>query len=223
MIQAPDRSESVEIRERIIAAASERFFEEGFSRVTVEEIAAGLGISKKTFYKHFTSKDELLLLVTERLLEGIHGQFRSIVGGDALFLEKLDALISFIGRRLTRLSRPMMRDLQRHSPGIWARVQQFRRERISNDFKGLLIRGVAEGSVRSDVDIDLFLLAFTGAVEAVVNPGVLAEHPLPVQEIVRSIMTVFLRGILTLRAGEEFALIQSRKLRMPVPQLPGVP
>ncbi len=212
-----------DIKTLILQNARKRFEAEGFSRVSVDDLAADLGMSKKTFYKHFTSKDELLLLVTERLLEGIHGQFRSIVGGDALFLEKLDALISFIGRRLTRLSRPMMRDLQRHSPGIWARVQQFRRERISNDFKGLLIRGVAEGSVRSDVDIDLFLLAFTGAVEAVVNPGVLAEHPLPVQEIVRSIMTLFLRGILTLRAGEEFALIQSRKLRMPVPQLPGVP
>lgn len=222
MMQAPGRSERADIRERIIAAASERFFEEGFSRVTVEEIAAGLGISKKTFYKHFTSKDELLILVTDRLLAGIHGEFRSIVGGDTPFLEKLDALISFIGQRLTRLSRPMMRDLQRHSPGIWDRVQQFRRERISNDFKGLLLRGVAEGSVRSDVDIDLFLLAFTGAVEAVVNPRVLSEHPLPVREIVRSIMTVFLRGILTFSAGEEFALIQSRKPGVPVPQLPGV-
>lgn len=211
------------LKERIIVHASDRFFEEGFSHVSVEEIAGALGISKKTFYKNFGSKDELLLVVTDRLLAGIHGQVRSIVDGDAPFLEKLDALMTFLGQRLSRLSRPMMRDLQRHSPGIWARVQQFRRERISNDFKGLLLRGVAEGFVRGDVDIDLVLLAFTGAVEAVVNPAVLAEYPLPVQDVIRSIMTVFIRGILTFSAGEQFALIQSRKTRIPIPQPPGVP
>ena len=218
----PGEMPDAPLKERIIVHASDRFFEEGFSHVPVEEITAALGISKKTFYKHFGSKDELLLLVTERLMAGIHAQFRSIVGGDTSFLEKLDALITFIGQRLMRLSRPMMRDLQRRSPGIWARVEQFRRERISNDFKGLLLRGMAEGFVREDVDIDLFLLAFTGAVEAVVNPAVLAEYPLPVQDVVRSIMTVFIRGILTSGAGEEFALIGSRKARVQIPQLPGV-
>jgi AcrR family transcriptional regulator len=220
MIPAPDMPDT---RERIIALASERFFEEGFSRVPVEEIASGLGISKKTFYKHFRSKDELLLVVTERLLTGIRAQVRSIIEGDAAFLEKLDALMTFLGQRLSRLSRPMMRDLQRHSPRIWARVQQFRRERISNDFKGLLLRGVTDGFVRRDVDVDLFLLAFTGAVEAVVNPAVLAEHPLPVQDVIRSIMTVLLRGILTVGAGEALALIRSPQTRNPVSQPPGVP
>jgi hypothetical protein len=116
----------------------------------------------------------------------------------------------------------MMRDLQRHSPGIWSRVQKFRRERISTDFKGLVLRGVAEGYVRSDVDIDLFLMAFIGAVEAVVNPAVLAEHPLSVREIIRSIMTVFLRGILTGPALKEYARVQSRIGVNRISQLPGV-
>jgi AcrR family transcriptional regulator len=202
---------SEDVRERIIRAASDRFTEEGFSSVPVEEIAAALGMSKKTFYKHFTSKEELLLVVTERILEGIHRQFVAIVEQDTPFLEKLEALVTFLGEKLTRLSRPMMRDLQRHSPLIWARVQQFRRERISNDFKGLLLRGADEGFVRKDVDIDLFLLAFIGAVEAVVNPAVLAGQSLSVREVVRSIMTVFLRGILTGGAGDALAEHSSGK------------
>jgi len=211
-----------DIDERIIAAASKRFTEEGFSHVTVGEIAAGIGISKKTLYKHFRSKDELLVVVTQRLLDGIRGEFRSIVEGESCFLEKLEMLVTFLGKRLTRFSRPLLSDIQRRSPQIWDRVQQFRRDRISHDFKGLLLRGVADGFVRRDVDIDLFLMAFIGAVEAVVNPAVLAELPLSVQEIIRSIMTVFLRGILTAGALEEFALIQSRKSAKPVSQLPGV-
>ncbi len=211
-----------DIRERILSSASTRFTEEGFSRVTVDEIAADVGISKKTFYKHFTSKDELLTVVMDRLLEGIRSQFVSIVESDARFPGKLEALVTFLGQRLTRLSRPMMRDLQRHAPGVWARVEQFRRERIVNEFKALLLRGVDEGFVRSDLDIDLFLMAFTGAAEAVINPSVIAAHPLSVREIIRSVMTVFIRGILTGPALEEFSSVQSPPVRMQTPQLPGV-
>ena len=211
-----------DIRERIIASASVRFMEEGFSPVPVEEIAGSLGISKKTFYKHFASKDELLLVVTDRLLAEVHAEFRAIVEADTGFLEKFETLVTFLGQRLTQLSRPMMRDLQRHSPSLWARVQKFRRERISTDFRGLLLGGVAGGYVRGDVDIDLFLMAFIGAVEAVVNPGVLAGHPLSVREIIRSIMTVFLRGILTDSALEEYARRHARSGANRISQLPGV-
>ena len=61
-----------DVRERIISVSSERFIEEGFSSVPVEEIAAALGMSKKTFYKHFASKDDLLL-------ESLREAFREIV------------------------------------------------------------------------------------------------------------------------------------------------
>jgi AcrR family transcriptional regulator len=216
-------NQSVDLRDRILAAATGRFMEEGFSSVPLGELASGLGISKKTFYKHFTSKDELLLVVMDRLLEGVRGQIGSIVEGDASFLVKLETLVSFLGARLSQLSRPMLRDLERRAPGLWERLQQFRRERISNDFKGLLLRGVAEGYVRPDVDIDLFLLAFIGAVEAVVNPAVLAEQTMSVQDVIRSIMTLFFRGVLTTGAGEEFARLRSGKSGVSVPQSPGVP
>ena len=122
-----------DIKERIIGAASVRFIEEGFSPVPVDEIAGSLGISKKTFYKHFASKDELLLVVTDRLLAEVHAEFRAIAEADTGFLEKFEALVTFLGQRLSRLSRPLMRDLQRHSPGVWARVERFRRERISKN------------------------------------------------------------------------------------------
>lgn len=210
------------LRERLIAAASERFVEDGFSTVTVDEIAGGLGISKKTFYKHFASKDDLLLVVTDRLLESIRSQFRTIAEADTGFPEKLETLVTFLGQRITRLSKPLMHDLQRHAPHVWARIEQFRRERILNDLRGLLLRGVREGFVRGDVDIDLFLMGFIGAAEAVVNPAVLADHPLPVREIIRAVMTVFIRGILTGPGLEEFAQVQSRNNRTQIPQHPGV-
>ena len=47
-------------RRRILDAAYELFYRKGFGRVSVDEIAALAGVTKRTLYYHFQSKDELL-------------------------------------------------------------------------------------------------------------------------------------------------------------------
>lgn len=47
-------------RQRIIDAAYEMFYRHGFNRAGVDEVAAAAGITKRTLYAHFESKDSLL-------------------------------------------------------------------------------------------------------------------------------------------------------------------
>src|SRR5437868_15506001 len=47
-------------RQRIVDAARAHFFSHGFRRVTMDDLAEELGISKKTIYAHFPGKFELL-------------------------------------------------------------------------------------------------------------------------------------------------------------------
>jgi len=201
-------------RELIITAATERFLEEGFSSVSVADIASRVGMSKKTLYVHFAGgKEEILRAVMDRILEEIRSELQSIVDGPGGFLGKLDRLMTFLGRRLTLLNRPIMRDFRRHTPAIWQRIEKFRRERLSNEFRSLICRGMEEGYVRGDIDIDLFLRTFIGAVEAVVNPGFLADAPYSASEVIRSIKTIFFQGILTDSAAAALARLQSGEPR----------
>ena len=52
-------------RRDILAAADELFYGEGFRSVSVDEISAKAGITKKTLYYHFRSKDELIAAYLE--------------------------------------------------------------------------------------------------------------------------------------------------------------
>lgn len=47
-------------RARILAAAYDRFYREGFGRTTMDAIAEASGVTKRTLYQHFDSKDALL-------------------------------------------------------------------------------------------------------------------------------------------------------------------
>ncbi len=59
------RRTSAETRQQIIDAAYTLFYQNGFMRTGVDAIANAAGITKRTLYQHFGSKDELIGVVLE--------------------------------------------------------------------------------------------------------------------------------------------------------------
>ena len=53
-------------RERLVAAAIELFYRRGFGAVGIDQVIAEAGVTKTTFYKHFESKDDLMVAAVQR-------------------------------------------------------------------------------------------------------------------------------------------------------------
>src|SRR5439155_4205066 len=53
-------------RERLVAAAVELFYRQGFGAVGIDQVIATAGVTKTTFYKHFESKDDLMVAAVQR-------------------------------------------------------------------------------------------------------------------------------------------------------------
>src|SRR3954449_3560081 len=53
-------------RERLVAAAIELFYRNGFGAIGIDRIIAEAGVTKTTFYKHFEGKDDLMVAAVER-------------------------------------------------------------------------------------------------------------------------------------------------------------
>lgn len=69
-------------RQRILDAAYALFRRRGYSRVSMDEIAAATTVTKRTLYYHFTSKDTLLAAVLESQHQLALAAFRTF--GDKL-------------------------------------------------------------------------------------------------------------------------------------------
>ena len=70
-------------REKILRAAYDRFYRQGYARVSVDDIAAAAGVTKKTLYYHFESKDALIGAVFDFQHEFALRQFQSWAGRGA--------------------------------------------------------------------------------------------------------------------------------------------
>ena len=53
-------------RERLVAAAVELFYRHGFGAIGIDRVIEAAGVTKTTFYKHFESKDELMVAAVQR-------------------------------------------------------------------------------------------------------------------------------------------------------------
>src|SRR5262245_1268317 len=73
-------------RQRLVDAGIKRFYRDGFRNVGIDQILTDVGISKTAFYKHFESKDDLMLAVLEFQNQWLQNTFRKMIqerGGDS--------------------------------------------------------------------------------------------------------------------------------------------
>jgi AcrR family transcriptional regulator len=184
-------------RERIFARADERFMKEGFARITVDDLTSDLSMSKKTFYKVFRSKEDLVEQLIMRALGNVALSLEKVMTGDITFPERIRGFMSIIPLIARRVDSPMAQDIQRHLPMVWARIEEFRRGRMTKYLTRILEQGKDEGYIRPDVPVRLLVLSVIGAVQSIVRPMVLAEESFSTREAVAGIFSLFLRGSLT--------------------------
>ncbi len=186
-----------EEKERILETAREKFFTHGFSKVTVDEIASDLGMSKKTIYKFFPSKEDIMRAVVHFLMKRIEREVESIVSSDRPFAQKMTQLLAFIGRIWGRAGRQLPIDIKKYAPELWKEIETFRREQLLTKIQKMFQQAKAERVFRDDLNTELFMLMFLHAVEGILNPYTLSEHSFSAEEAFRSIFRILFEGALT--------------------------
>ena len=193
---------------KILSLCRGEFLKRGFAHTSVEDLVAELGISKKTFYKCFRGKEELVAEIVHCVREEISHKIESIIAGDQRFIEKLHQVMIVLGVQISTVGKDFQQDLQRVFPRLWVQIEDFRRDTLNRNLTALLEQGKREGAVRGDANIRLVLLAYTGAIDRIMRPDVLAYESFSMQEALRDIMAVFFHGILTDEASRELVQFQ---------------
>lgn len=186
-------------KDHIITTAGELFFRLGIRSVSIDDICRELGMSKKTFYVYFSSKDELIeqmlhanaLYMAGKMEEllALH-DFRKLV---TKFLEHQEKEKNDV-RRVPQL----VYDLKKYYPRQFA---DFQREifRVQKDYLvKYLQQGLEEGFVRADLNIELTAVMFAKMhSDAIRDIEVIETHGYNMHQLSHAAMDVFVRGALS--------------------------
>ena len=197
--------EDIETKERILKKAEEIFFQFGYTRVRMDEIAEALGISKKTLYKFFESKENLLKEVIEKIKVNIKTNCDIICNnGEMEFILKLKTLMNYIAKTSSKLRGPLPEDIQKNNPDIWKGINEYRKKESLGKFAGLINEGVERGAFRKDIDQQLIVLTYVNAVSTLINPEILSQLPYTGDQVFEMLIKIIFEGILTDEGREKY-------------------
>ena len=196
-------------RRRIIAAAQELFDAQGIDRVTVSEIVAAAGIRASTLYEYFSSKDEIVwTLVEEFMVQSSESIKKSLGGVDGTALAKITVLFRAFEDELTfnpeRVRFMAQFDAMYSHDWSVERLLALEDKVMPEGFgvlAALISEGVADGSLRSDLDPDLTMHSVLNAVIgtqrrlASLGSRVEKEYGQPIGLLFRESVRIILLGL----------------------------
>ncbi|MFB3904182.1 MAG: TetR/AcrR family transcriptional regulator [Acidobacteriota bacterium] len=192
------KSNEEKLRRRVVEEADAMFFTTGFSAVTMDDLANRLGMSKKTLYRLFKSKQELLRAVMRKIVGEVEAATNAVFEDQSLgFLDKLHSVFSIIGFYVMRLRQPVLDDIRRNAMDVWEEFDAWRQQRVLGKFGGLIRQGISEGFIRDCLDPQLLTIIYSTLIRRVMNPETLAQLPLSSSQTFATLLSVFFEGILT--------------------------
>jgi AcrR family transcriptional regulator len=185
-------------KKKILEGARAIFLREGVSAITMEQIAARQGISKKTLYKYFSNKTQLVEEAIDEQIGAIASMVDSItLDRSQTFPQRLGRIFGIIARQFAQLGDTLIRDVFYREPRLWEKIDRFRREHIFAAIIRLFEEGIRDGYVRTDIESRLVPTLFVNAASAILSPAQFFTLTAPPAVVFETFVKILLGGILT--------------------------
>jgi len=196
---------------RIVRQAREHLFAHGYCQCTMDELAAELGMSKKTLYAHFPGKDDIVRAVLEQLGAEVRAEADALFANRSLtFAEKLRGFAEGMFERLSKLNPRTPRELQRYAPHLHQLLVEIRQRNIPYVFGRFIEEGKLAGKVREDVDAAFAVEFFLAAMQNLLQSGAIERLKLPPRDLVPRAIDLFFDGLLTPAGRKEHEKLFAR-------------
>ncbi len=129
------------------------FFRYGIKSLTMDEVAAELGISKKTLYQFVESKDDLVLKVLKHHVLGRKNQCLNMSSAAANAIEEIFVVLESNTKEMSQMKANIVNDLQKYHREAWLMIQRFHHEFVLKMILENIVRGREEGLYRENFDI----------------------------------------------------------------------
>ena len=195
-------------RRRILNAAEKLFDERGIDRTTMAEIISVSGLRASTLYEYFSKKEDIAWAIFSQVLEVDAANVKKCVDRATTGLAKITALLQYMADELSnnqaKIRFVAQFDAMYARDGPVERLLTLEGQLNDHGFKifGTLIReGIADGSLRSDLDPELTLHAVINAVLgaqrrlASLGAKVETEYGQPINRLFQEMVRIILLGL----------------------------
>ena len=190
----------MDLRDRIIQQAGELFVKHGIKRISMDEIASKLGISKRTIYQNFEDKEDLLLQYI-RHIEMMKGEYIKDFSTNEQTVVHVFLRTIEMHKEIDFFNVQFLDDVKKYYP-------KAKQELIDQQNRGIVFvkqfleEGMKQGVVRKDLNIEVVSFLLQDSNRTFIDATRLTNKTFSNWELFFTSMINFIRGISTARGIE---------------------
>lgn len=194
----------MEIQERIIVKTHELFMRYGIRSVSMDEIAAQLGISKKTIYQYYADKDALVDGVID--IEVHTNEKECIVHKQQCenAVHEIFLAMDMVHEMLKTMNPAILYDLKKYHPNGFKKFNDHKNQFFYAIIKDNLERGIEEELYRPEINVDILCRFRIACMFLIFDPDAFPPHKTNIGEVLWETTENFLLGLTTPKGAKQF-------------------
>lgn len=185
------------MKKKIVDQSIQLFLKYGYKSVTMDDIAKHMGVSKKTIYVHFPTKDQLVEQSAVNHLDGIIKRINVISKQSKdpiieLYQIKKEAL-----NHLSSEKNSPQYQLQKYYPSLYSKLKEKEFSALSGLFSNSIYEGIQTGIFRKDIDVDFVVRIFFNGIRGITNIKLFPIEIYKIEDLLLNFSEYHLRALCT--------------------------
>ena len=198
----------MDVKERILLKSHELFNRYGIRSVSMDDIAAQLGMSKKTLYQYYTDKDELVTAVFSEVME--RNRVECSLNRDKAENAIHEVFMAFdmVQEMFANMNVSVLYDMEKYHPACYKKYLEYKNGFMYQMIRTNIERGIKEEVYRNEIDVDIMTRYRIYSIMLSFNTEVFPNNRNNVVYIEQNLLEHFLYGLSTMKGQK---LIQKYK------------
>nr|WP_298990706.1 TetR/AcrR family transcriptional regulator [uncultured Polaribacter sp.] len=185
------------MEQKIVEKSTELFLNLGFKSVTMDEIASALGVSKKTIYKYFNNKTDLVNAVTNHVFDSISCGIDHICHLNMNPIDELFSIKRFVMEHLKDEKSSPQYQLQKYYPKIFLSLKKKQFEVMQECVIDNLKKGIELGLYRPNIDLEFISRIYFNGLTGIKDNDMFPLKNYSMKTLLNFYYEYHLRGICT--------------------------
>lgn len=181
------------MQERILQCAYLEIETKGV-RFTMSDLARRAGVSTKTLYASFPSKEALITKVIEENIEDLRkAEDRILHDPDLDLVEKMRQLLALVPNNFSRTDLRVWYELKRYYPEQWKLIDEFNQQEWEH-VRIILEQGAEEGVFRR-IQLPILIQMYTGTLNQLIDQQLANQNHVTIGDALDAVIDILLGGI----------------------------
>ena len=199
------------MKEEIVKRALNDFMQYGFKTFTMDDLASKMGISKKTLYELFPSKNDLVEAVLDYALDMSCKNVEAFVQGDGSVIENVYRNQKKVKEIFNINSDRPIWELQKYYSKTYERMEIEFAKSDARFIDKLLEKGWKEGLFREDINVNFYKTFYSSVQRLRSVANTFPEREYPFWDTIYTLMEYFFRILVNEKGMKELERVLQLK------------